>query len=277
MPLLPPGHCALPFPEDLREVTVTEFKRTLGTASHPFEALGRDPTGSDVHMCVKPILHSRPDSVLHVMSELVAAGAAAALGVPVPEPLLVRIPDAFLAAAGSALADVSKGWTFGNVWVEQALPAAGGMIAPPSIRNPESVAGVTVLDTLMENGDRHGGNILLQPEPNEPGHFRLWYIDNAYAFNQGAAGANRPLTIRVPQADALRALVTSQDMFMPYLVQAEGLSVAPFETLARRALTDLQWALPGDYAAMLTSHFRLAGEQIREVVMNGLASFPNCS
>jgi hypothetical protein len=44
------------------------------------------------------------------------------------------------------------------------------------IRNINYLGNMLVLDVLLLNGDRHGGNILLQPNPDEL-DLHLWTID----------------------------------------------------------------------------------------------------
>ncbi|GIW56652.1 MAG: hypothetical protein KatS3mg082_3056 [Nitrospiraceae bacterium] len=255
-----------------RRVTLGEYVRRLPTASAPFEAYARAGDGEAVHVCVKPILKGRPETVMHVVSEIVAAAIARRLGVPVPEPFFVDVPPELLAASGSELADVEPGCAYGSKWVEGALPLVN--LNPSVISNPDSVAGVTVLDTLIGNGDRHSENVLLHPDPQQAGRSKLIYIDNAYA-HVGVSEASSALTLRAPRDLRLRELVTSQEMFMPYLVAAEGLAVSELVDVLDHVIK-LGLAPPDGYAERLVAHLENAIRCIRSVVMDGIAQFPLC-
>jgi hypothetical protein len=51
----------------------------------------------------------------------------------------------------------------------------------PFVINVDGLAAMMTLDALIMNTDRHAGNILLQPSPNEL-HLRLWAIDHGQAL-----------------------------------------------------------------------------------------------
>ncbi len=261
--------------EELREVTAFEYLRRFTTASRPFEGYARADDGEQIRLCIKPVLMDRPESSLHMLTEVVGSVVATLLNVPVPEEFLVRIPKSFLAAAGSALTDVQPGWGFGSKWVERAFPAAGNLSEPGAIANPESVAGVTVLDTLLQNGDRHGTNVLLCPSVDDVDAFELVYIDNAHGFNAAAPNSDAALSLKVPTDPGLCELVTSQDMFMAYLVAAEGLPGSVAAAAVTRAKA-LGWAVPNGYASHVESHLAKASAQIRSLVMSGLPAFSRC-
>lgn len=91
---------------------------------------------------------------------MIAARIAASIEVPSPKPVLIQIDEDFIAAAGGELADINPGLAFGTVWEEDSFPVARAVGALAQVSNPESVAGVTVLDSLLRNTDRHAENAL---------------------------------------------------------------------------------------------------------------------
>ena len=160
------------------------FERRIETASRPFTGLATGLDGNARRVCVKPMLTGRPNWGLTLAAEIVGAAVAGLLEVPVPKVALVSIDADFIQAAGGQLSDVESGWAVASEWVENAVPAAGIQHLAARIVNRDSIAGVTVLDTLLQNTDRHPGNVLLAAVDVRPNaDLRLSFIDNAYALN----------------------------------------------------------------------------------------------
>jgi hypothetical protein len=206
---------------------------------------------------------------------VIAAHVAASIDVPSPEPVLIQIEDDFITAAGGELADIAPGLAFGTVWEEDSFPVARAVGALAQVSNPESVAGVTVLDSLIRNTDRHAENALLVALGESGSQFRLVFIDNALSQGVGAGAASgAALTICVPTGE-LAAIVRRPEEFYPYLLQAEGLNLPGIEAQAISATT-YGWGLDGAYPASVCSYLQAATKEIRPVVLSGLSSFPNC-
>jgi hypothetical protein len=258
----------------LDRLVAVQYVRRFTTASKPFEGYAEDAQGVRHHVCIKPLLLGSPHSGATLAAEVLGAHIAVEIGVPVPEPVLVEIEQGFIVAAGGALGDVEAGVAFGSTWVEASFPAAQGATAlSQMVVNPEAVSGVTVLDTLSRNSDRHLENALLLPATNRPARFRLVFIDNA--FGHGFSGSSAaPLTLYVPHGP-LATLVTDQQSFNPYLLGAEGLNIGLLRARADE-IGMCGWRLPANFPDTVIQYVQWAAPQIRPLILSGLGQFPNC-
>jgi HipA-like protein len=258
----------------LDRLVAVQYVRRFTTASRPFEGYAEDANGVRRHVCIKPLLRGSPHSGSTLAAEVLGAHIAAEIGVPVPVPVLVEVEQGFIVAAGGALSDVEPGLAFGSTWVEASFPAAqGATTLSQMVVNPESVSGVTVLDTLTRNTDRHLENALLVPASGRPPRFRLVFIDNA--FGHGFSGSSAtPLALCVPQPP-LAALIIDQQTFNPFLLAVEGLSI---DLLRARAdeIGACGWGLPANFSDIVVQHVQWAAPQIRPLILSGLPQFPNC-
>lgn len=204
-----------------------QFERRFRTFARPFEGRAVDDTGREYHLCVKPQIRGAPDLNIALFAEWCGYALARHLAVPVPNRYLVRITPEFLASAPGELGDVLPGLAFGSEWQEKSTPATFFTPPPAEVSNPESIAGVCVLDTLQQNGDRHCDNVLFVPVANGVrAQYRLCYIDNGWLPLIGDLfHDHRPFKARVPDDEALRTLVQAEKEFNPFFFSAEALNV----------------------------------------------------
>jgi hypothetical protein len=257
----------------LDRLVAVEFVRRFTTASRPFEGYGEDAQGHRLHLCVKPLLVGRPETGRTLAAEVIGAHIASEIGVPVPETVLVEVDQSFIAATGGELNDVTPGLAFGSVWVDSSFPAAQGASSLAQVVNPEAIAGVAVLDSLLGNTDRHADNVLMAPAPGHRARFRLVFIDNAFSQGIMAVGAGAP-ALRVPHMP-LAAIVTDQQWFNPYLLGVEGLSLSSLAALAAEVCR-CGWGLDPDFPDLVVRHIQAGAAQIRPLILSGLTQFPNC-
>lgn len=278
----PPGAPVLPaFPIPIHLWTVTEFEhRITSSLVQPFAARGIDSEGRVVSLCVKPLVPGRGADGYMAAAELLGAVIGSILGVPVAEPGLAWVSPAFLASVAPALHDVIAGWAVATRWVPQAFSAAGMDQRTMVVVNAESVAGVTVLDTLIDNHDR-AGNILLQPMESSPREFALRYIDHGLGLGGsaqsllGPSASEADIQCRAPEDDAICALVDRQESFFPYLVAAEALPLTTLRKFVDTAQA-IGWGLPSSYGQDVIAHLNAASRHVRSVVLRSLSLFPKC-
>lgn len=257
----------------LPRLTITGYARRFSTASRPFEGAAEDSSGREYHLCVKPLLRGVANCGVQLAAEVVGVILARRIGLSVPDGFLVEVGSDFIAATGGALSDVKPGIAFGSAWMEQSFPwskrPAGSTDA---VNNPETVAGVTVLDTLVQNDDRHHENVLLAPILTGANpQWRLGYIDNAYSWRVGAGVA-----LQEPKDAALRELVTDQEQFGAYLFEAEAFDGAALESLVLK-LQAIGWALDANHHSITADRVREAAKVVRALVFaDVLKHFPNC-
>jgi hypothetical protein len=243
------------------------------------EAVGADKDGNRVRICVKPQLTDLSSSVFMNVAELLGGVIGSQLGIPVAEVGLAFISDAFVASVRPTLNNVVPGWAVASRWIERSLPC---VTASPSRRftNPESVAGVTVLDTMLQNEDRADNNVLLEPAQGNRRSFTIRYIDHGWGLGGVthllSAGSDiTSVTCCTPENSGLRALVTDQATFMPYLLAAEGLRPEEIATLALELLS-LGWNVDRNYPSRVEEHLVAVVRHLRTVVLGNLSLFPRC-
>ena len=202
------------------------------------------------------------------------------LGVPVAEMGLVLVGEAFIASVKPALDGVISGWAVASRWIDRSFGLVSLGSAILRVTNPESVAGVTVLDTVLQNDDRDDFNVLLEPLSRSRGSFSVRYIDHGRSLGAfhpllSAGSPVSALTCFAPENDDLRALVTDQSVFMPYLLAAEGLRSPEIGGVAAGMLS-LGWDLDPTYPNRVVEHVLVAGRHIRQAVLDSLSLFPRC-
>ena len=185
----------------LTRVTATEYARPATNGrTKPILLVGTDAAGEEFELYAK--LSARCEQgATHLEREAIAACLAGDLGLPVPQPFLVELPPAWVAALPDsdlrAAMAASLPVAFGSRLVG---PQFATWNAGFSLR-PEMVAtalGIFVFDAIIQNNDRREGNAncLVLGE-----HLRI--IDHELAF------AHRLMLFWQPpwQLGALQALV----------------------------------------------------------------------
>jgi hypothetical protein len=145
----------------LTRVTATEFIRAARNGrTKPVMLVCTDPTGAEVELYGKLSARCEQGAV-HLAREAIAACLAADLGLPVPQPFLVDLPAAWVAAVPDA--DIRAA-------MAASLPVAfGSRLAGPQFAtwNPgislrpemvETALGIFVFDAIIQNDDRREGN-----------------------------------------------------------------------------------------------------------------------
>ncbi len=249
----------------LERLVAVQYVRRFQTSSHGFEAHAEDGKGVSHRVFIKPLLTGRPTTGCKLAAEVIGAHIASELEVPTPDLVIVDIEPGFLAAAGAGLDGVLPGIALGSRWVEACFPPLGGPLLN-RVTNPESVAGVTVLDTLIRNTDRHSRNFLLAPAAEGVLAFRLIYGDN-----QGfLVGETAPCIPQSPLAE----LVVDRRWFTPYFERAERLN-GRFLEQRLKEMSAYGWDLGEDFPNVVTNCVKAAASQIGPLVSSGFHQFPN--
>lgn len=253
----------------------TEFLRVLVRGNMTFEAHAKNDSGRTLHVCVKPQLRSRLEETGgRLLGEWLGYKIAEVLRLPVPPFGLIQISEEFLNSTGGQLADVRTGLAFWCEWQEGKfefpfLPPASAIV------NPESVAGVTVLDTVQFNNDRREDNLLILPDFRAGGEkFSLMYIDNGWLVWGPIKRSGRLPLAMIPQSHALRVLVRDELQFGAYFVMAEGLDREMLAAHLELAPVQ-QWASPDIPPRDVPDEAVWRGLQVRSVVMQALERFPS--
>jgi hypothetical protein len=277
----PPLRRSPPIPLVRWRVTALEHVMTATTA-RPFKARGVDDAGREAVLCVKPLVPSVGADGLMAAAELLGGVIGREIGVSVAEVGLAWLSSGFLASAGPTLNHVEPGWAVATRWVEASFSAAGMAQHSVVVVNPDSVAGVTVLDTLLSNPDRANNVLLESVGGGGTRSFALRYIDHGWGLGGCdptsllSAGADEDaVTCLAPDDDALCALVRSQESFLPYLLAAEALPLDLIDGVAA-SVPALGWDVGNDYARRVRTHLSAAISHVRPVVMRSLSRFPNC-
>lgn len=252
------------------------------TSAKPFKARGVDDVGREAVLCVKPLVPTIGADGLMAAAELLGGVIGRDMGVPVAEVGLAWLSSGFLASAGPTLDHVPPGWAVATRWVEVSFSAAGMAQHSIVVVNPDSVAGVTVLDTLLGNPDRANNVLLESVAGGGRRSFALRYIDHGWGLGGCdptslllAEAPEDAVPCLVPDDDALCALVRSQESFLPYLLAAEALPLDLIDGVAT-SLPALGWEVGNDYAGRVRTHLSTAMRHVRPVVMRSLSRFPNC-
>jgi len=145
----------------LTRVAATEFIRAARNGrTKPVMLACTDPTGAEVELYGKLSARCEQGAV-HLAREAIAACLAGDLGLPVPQPFLVDLPAAWVAAVPDAEIRAA---------MAASLPVAfGSRLAGPQFAtwNPgiglrpemlETALGIFVFDAIIQNDDRREGN-----------------------------------------------------------------------------------------------------------------------
>jgi hypothetical protein len=145
----------------LTRVTATEFTRAASNGrTKPVILVCTGPTGDEVELFAKLSARCEQGAV-HLAREAIAACLAGDLGLPVPQPFLVDLPPAWVAAVPDV--EIRAAMT-------ASLPVAfGSRLAGPQFAtwNPgitlrpemmETALGIFVFDAIIQNNDRREGN-----------------------------------------------------------------------------------------------------------------------
>lgn len=254
---------------------VVQFERRFRTFARPFEGRAVDPAGREYHVCIKPQIRGALGLNIALFAEWCGYVLAERLGVPVPRHHLIRITQEFVDSTGGELGDVRAGLAFGSEWQEDSSPATLFVPAPRETSNPESVAGVSVLDTLQQNTDRHSDNVLVVPvSPGGVGKYRLCYIDNGWLPLIGDWYADH-LGFRscVPADEEVRRVVQTVEDFTVFVFAAETLDV-------RRLAADLltapyqEWDVSRGRVLRTAVRALRRGAVLRSLLAGSMNSFP---
>lgn len=156
-----------------------EFHDRFRTWSRPFKGVARTAAGELITVCVKPDRKFWPDPREHLFMDWAGTALAKLLSLPGPRMFIVRVDESFIRANYLELSDVKPGYAVATEWVPQAFQSGRLSPDPAAIKNPGVVAGMVVLDTLVQNRDRTD-DVLVVPDGTAGGaRFRLALIDNA--------------------------------------------------------------------------------------------------
>jgi hypothetical protein len=188
-------------------------------------------------------------------AEIVAGELARALGLPVPELVLVEVdPELARAEPDPEIQDLiraSAGVNLGVDFLPGALP-----YTPAQPPDPELAAAVVWLDALVENVDR---------TPRNPNllrwHGRLWLIDHGAALyvHHGAAD---PLAVARRPFPAIRDHVLLPAAGL--LPEADARLAAQARPAAAAALVPAAWADGAPYAAHLERRLQAPRAWVQE-------------
>ncbi|WP_371819031.1 HipA family kinase [Roseococcus sp. SDR] len=145
----------------LTRVTATEFTRAASNGrTKPVMLACAYPTGDEVELFAKISARCEQGAV-HLAREAIAACLAGDLGLPVPQPFLVDLPPAWVAAVPDpdirAAMAASLPVAFGSrlAGPQFATWNAGITLRPEMV---EAALGIFVFDAIIQNDDRREGN-----------------------------------------------------------------------------------------------------------------------
>lgn len=204
---------------------LVEFERRIRSSSRPFVGWAENESGQTYHLCIKPKIRGSRDLHTVLFAEWCGYTLAGELGLPVPNHYLIDVTPEFIESAAGELDDVVPGPAFGSEWQDQAFPALA--LAPADVSNPQSMAGVCILDTLQFNWDRHSDNVLeVRPGPGSRAPSKLCYIDNGCPPQIGNPyDPQLPIQAQIPREAGLTGMVRTELDFLPYLFSAEALDL----------------------------------------------------
>jgi hypothetical protein len=133
---------------------------TRNGRTKPVMLVGTDPSGAEVELFAKLSARCEQGAV-HLAHEVIAACLAGDLGLPVPQPFLVDLPAAWVAAVPDA--DIRAAMA-ASLPVAFSSRLAGPQFAtwnPGITQRPEMVEtalGIFVFDAIIQNDDRREGN-----------------------------------------------------------------------------------------------------------------------
>lgn len=156
----------------------------------------------------------------------------------------IPIPDAALSGEGE-----------GASWLSSALPLVKHWSEAERgrVRNLRAIGRVLMLDAVLLNGDRHAGNILLQPL-KKGGRLTAWAID----FDHALVGWPGDYAgVSVDELPSLRNL-------------ARGLPVAEMRPGARQAAREARLLDGGVLAGYVTEACEISGEPGKDALVSAL-------
>ena len=139
-------------------------------------------------------------------------------------------------------------------WLSEQIPDVGHW--DPSrahlVTNMGGLGAMMALDALIMNADRHAGNILLQPEPDQL-HLKAWAIDHGQAL-VGWPGDYVARRTEIPDPGNLAhglPMDLVQDGAMQAAEKATGLTMRDILPLVREACTHVEETRMNDVADVL--------------------------
>ena len=166
-------------------------------------------------------------------NEWVAYCLARYLGLPVPFARLVEIPEDFTAMIPDYDQFTPTQYQFASLYVPDCLD--GHQVTDVSgIVNPETLAGIILLDYWLGNRDRTRKNILLQEA--DANRYHLWIIDHAEilgSYNWEIASIeNLPTGLRKSSAQRLMAaFIEKEEAFTEQLKLIETIPIFLIEEI----------------------------------------------
>lgn len=218
---------------------VIEVKDRLRSHYKPLRALARWPDGTVRLLAVKVPRIGSEESLEHLLSEWCGYTLARMLGVPTPAAHIVNVPAASL-PYGSLYADVQPGVAFATEFLDPNFNI-DTIFGASSIRNPSTVSGMVVLDTLLRNTDREG-DVLAIPVVGTS-QFELKYIDNTWVTFFPREPSPQQIELRYPGHRLLQELARGLPGLDPYLLSAKALDKPTLETAILRAPESFRRAL----------------------------------
>jgi len=210
---------------------VIEVKDRLSSHYKPLRALARWPDGTVRLLAVKVPRIGSDESLEHLLSEWCGYTLAGLLGLPTPAAHIVDVPAASL-PFGRLYSDVQPGVAFATEYEEPNF-SLDVIFSTSLIRNPTSVSGMVVLDTLLRNTDREG-DVLALPVAGTS-LFDLRYIDNTWVTFFPKERSPADIDVRYPGHRLLNELARGLPGLEPYLLSARTMDRSGLEAALLRA------------------------------------------
>jgi hypothetical protein len=164
----------------------------------------------------------------------------------------VKIPEAAIYANGAR-----------RGWVSELVPAIQNW--SPEFRdqiiNLDEVGKMLALDAIVGNPDRHGGNVLVDFQPDEA-HVQLWAIDHGYAMVADAVQF-RQLGLDAPEPHRDSPNLPYEVLRAPAMAAAQAMSVCNGSLLTRyvaEAWACVDRAPPSSIAELLIKRCKVAAD-----------------
>lgn len=222
------------------------------------------PAGEGINQAVRSIVRTN-DSELEafvkkvgmpeILVELVAAVLARRLGLPVPEPLLVFVPDEL---GGPELA-------FGSVSLHGkptlgAMVNSGNLAVAKQLKSWRHLVPAACFDEWIANCDRHNGNLLCS------GDGEFWLIDHGLSIHHEALRVDQPSPVNQLFGLAVDGLTEGD------LLTLRPSVLGTMQSYADREAMDISEALPTlfwDQQLVTNIYAWLAGRQNHLVRLGG--------
>lgn len=231
----------------------------------------------DIGMCAVKFTQNTQGPRVPI-NEIVGFCIADLLGIKHPPVGIVEIPAIVLPDDGILKVNDGKdefqyksGLHFYSKWLDPSNRVILDDFKELTLKNPEMLAGVVLLDLLINNFDRKTGNmnLLLHREPS--GHY-LNLIDLSMAFGNAIWTLGNlhedslpSISERLPYSgnlDAILATIKLEDDFSPYIDRLKDLKVSVLE--------EIVYSLPKEWSINDTEK-----QALLEYILNRVKALPN--